>query len=303
MFARALWEVARKEVLQHIRTKRLLIISSLFFATLVLITIVVPVAIFGVDNLETAARETGEDAPALENLAFLFYLNASVLGGYFFIQLLAIVLTADSITSEWQNRSIFLLLSKPVPRSAFVLGKYLGSIVTVVGAFTAMFTLDYLILQAVLPGSPDGGDLVGFIGMLAILALGACAVAAMALFFSSLAKSSVLSLILSLGFALIVFPLVGNIGDFTYFADRGDTADELDESDWRYDWSHYVSPERSMVLAGATLVGEEEASGGFTFLIPQFPPHRVWLSLLSTGMMAVAFVGLALVVVQRRNFE
>ena len=41
-FTHAAYEVARKEVLQHIRTKRLLIIGVFFFVVLQLVTLVIP---------------------------------------------------------------------------------------------------------------------------------------------------------------------------------------------------------------------------------------------------------------------
>jgi ABC-type transport system involved in multi-copper enzyme maturation permease subunit len=303
-FARAVYEVARKDVLQHIRTKRLLVIGIFFFVMLQLVTMVIP-HVFG----ELEDPEPGQSS--LENTFFFFHLNASLFGGLFAIQLLCIVLTADAVCSEWGQRTIFLLLSKPVSRTAFVVGKYLGSVVSIVPTISALYILQYLVMMAVYPGQPTGDEVVGFALMLLMLTLGAMAVAAVALFFSSLTRSNVLSLILTLLTTFFLFPIVGAIGDITYGFDQseefrtGGDGDGLDPEDWKYDWSHYATPTGTLAAAPGLLFPDDDDGDGFSLslFIPQFAPQRTWMAVLSGLGFIALFVGLSILRVNKRNFE
>jgi ABC-type transport system involved in multi-copper enzyme maturation permease subunit len=305
-FARAVYEVARKEVLQHIRTKRLLVIGLFFVVMLQLVTMVLP-QVFG----ELEAPDAGD--PSLENTFFYFHLNASLFGGLFAIQLLCIVLTADAVCSEWSQRTIFLLLSKPVSRTAFVVGKYLGSIASIVPLVAVIYVLQYLLMMAVYPGQPSGAEVGGFFLMLGMLALGALAVSSVALLFSTLTRSTVLSLILTLLTVFFLLPIVSAIGDITYgfdeaahFRNDGDPEAGPEPSDWKYDWSHYATPSGTLAAApGLLFVGDNEIDEGFSLslFIPQFAPHRTWMAIVSGLAFTVLMVGLSILRVQRRNFE
>ncbi|HLF16557.1 MAG TPA: ABC transporter permease [Candidatus Thermoplasmatota archaeon] len=297
-FLHAAYEVARKDVLQHIRTKRVFIIGLLLFATLLLVTLILPVMAFGEGDSPPDAGE-----PARENFAFFIYMNASVFGGNFMIQLLAIVLTADAVCSEWQSRTLFLLLSKPVSRAAFVVGKYAGALATVLPTFLILFTLQYALVQPFYEGSPSGEEVGRFFGAMGTLALGASAIAAVALFFSTLTKSNVQSLVLTLLTVFLVLPLLGNIGDFVFFGDS-DGDFEPDRTGWKYDWSHYLSPDRTISVAGDVLLdGQEGESFALSFVIPQFPPQRIGLSLAAGAGFAMLFLAASVAIVRRRNFE
>ncbi|MEA3137062.1 MAG: family transporter protein [Thermoplasmata archaeon] len=304
-FGRAVYEVARKDVLQHIRTKRLLIIGIFFVVVLQIVTMVFPLA-FG--DMEDPAP--GE--PSLENTLFFFHLNASLFGGLFAIQLLCIVLTADAVCSEWSQRTIFLLLSKPVSRTAFVVGKYIGSIVSIIPTIAALYVLQYFLMMMVYPGQPTGDEVIGFILMLGMLALGAMAVASVALFFSSLTRSNVLSLILTLLVTFFLFPILSAIGDIQFGVDQskafqnGGDGDTLDPEDWKYDWSHYITPSGTLSAAPGLLMPHQNGDDfGFSLslFIPQFAPHRTWLAVLSGLGFTALLVGLSIVRVNKRNFE
>jgi Cu-processing system permease protein len=292
-FVASMWEVARKEILQHIRTNRLVIIGSLFLASLFFVTFVVPVAIIGADNLSGEA----EGGVALENLAFLFYLSSFFIGGLFFTQLLSIVLTADAVCSEWQNRTIFLLLSKPVSRTAFVLGKFAGSGLTVVAVIFVTFTLQYLFIQGFLPGAPSAEMVGRFFGATGIVILGTLAFAALSLFVSTLTRSTVMSLLLMLGLWIIVLPLFGSIGAISTL---GDDSFNGDMDSWRMDWSRYIDPGASMAVAGNVLTdGNDFGATAFFAAAAQ----RTWLAVVTLIGHIVLWTGLAVLIVRRRNFE
>lgn len=298
-YAQAVYEVARKEALQHLRTKRLIILGAILLASLVLVTIIVPFAIFPGEFLREIGDETGL---AVANFLFLFFLNAPVIGGVFLLELLALVLTADGVVSEWQRKTVFLVLSRPVPRSAFVLGKFFGSAIPLVVMFSIVFILDYALLAALTGGV--GAEAVGrFLATLGLLALGTAAFAALGLLFSTLMRSSTPAFTLSLVAAILVFPLVSNIGDFTYAADGIGGDDPRDEDAWRYDWSHYATPASAINTAPGVLTGEEELDFTLNFLFPQFSPQRVPLAVGASLAWTALFVALAVLAVARRDFE
>lgn len=286
-FMRGVYEVARKEVLQHFRTKRLLIIAALVVASLVLITMVVGPRI---------ARGFDLGVVATENFVLLMYFSTFLVGGYFFFQLMAIVLTADAVCSEWSNRTIFLLLSKPVSRVAFVLGKFLGSLVTVAGAIVVLLGLDYVVMQGLYSGSPTGEEVLGFLAAVGILALGAAAYCAIALFFSTITRSTVMALLFTLGMWIIIFPLLGQVG---FFIELSHDPPDLD-SDLVDGW-RYLNPGADMSAAGAQLVKSEDVRSFLDFLGQT--PDSTPLAILALLAHIVGWTALSLLVVHRRNFE
>src|SRR5262245_18543116 len=78
-----------------------------------------------------ALRNGGEFPNALENAVLALDFGVPLIGGLPFTQLLSSILTGYAVCSEWSNRTIFLLLSKPVSRTSFVTGKLLGNLFTV----------------------------------------------------------------------------------------------------------------------------------------------------------------------------
>ncbi|MHB1260787.1 MAG: ABC transporter permease [Thermoplasmatota archaeon] len=285
-FWNATWEVARKEVLQHIRTKRLLIIGGLIILALAMITLV-----FG----PRIARDIGAfgfgDEAALENLLLMVFFQFF---GLVFIQLLPIVLTADAVCSEWSSRTIFLLLSKPVSRTAFVFGKYLGSIITVVVTLVVLLGLDYLIMQPLYAGTPSGNDVLGFVKFLAFLCLGCSALAAMALFFSTVTRSTAIAILITLGVWLVGFNLIGFVGDIMNIG-REDPNEDLAQA------FHYINPGYDMGLAVSFLM-ENPPSEEFGAPAPDDGPSSAIAALALVGHVVVWFSA-ALLVVKRRNFE
>ncbi len=295
MFWHAMWEITRNEMLQHFRTRRMLIVGGLLAISLVLMTWVLPVTLFELD----AAEVEGEFGPgvATENFAFFLFLNFPLVGGYMFITILAIILAADGVSSEWQRKTLFLLLSKPVPRGAFVLGKFFGAVIPLIAVFLSLFLLDYGLINLVYPGNPSAEQVGRFFGAVGFILLGAVAFSAMGLFFSSITKSGTGSLIWSLAAGLLLFPIVGAIGDFAYAGDDG----RGDIGDFQYDWSHYVTPNHVMTKAGDVLLGGD-IDIQFS-LIPTVPAQVTWGVALAGVALIGLFVGGSLLAVSLRNFE
>lgn len=299
-FGRGVYEVARKEFMQHLRTRRVLIIGGAIALLLFTFTLV-----FGPDIVRDFNVNGNVRGNAAENLVLAFYFGLALIGGLAFTVLLSIVLTADAVCSEWSSKTIFLLLSKPVSRDAFVLGKFLGNIVTIAFVLGSVFTLDYLLMQFRYDGSPSGAEVGAFFLTLLILVLGASAFAAMALFFSTLFRTTILSMLVSLAMWLLVFPLIGQVGFFTHL-DRIDTAGFDYTSDPDVQRWLYLNPAADMQAVAQFLIPHDkgefrEILGALGLFNPA--PQDVGLAVFWLALYTVAFLGAALLVVRRRNFE
>lgn len=296
-FWNAVYQVARKEFLQHIRTKRLLIIGGVLLLFMLLVTVVFgPGVARSFPNLAGISRE---------HIILTFYFGVGFIGGLQFTQLLAIVLTSDAVCSEWSDRTIFLLLSKPVTRAAFVTGKFLGNLFTIAATLVTLFLLTYLLMQPLYEGSPSGAEVGGFFGMLGLIVLGSAAFAAISLFFSSLTRSTVRSLLLVLSLWLLVFPFLGATGTFIELGQQRPDFDSATVNAFRY-----LNPASDM-QAGARLLVPSTAGEdvqGLQSLLEVINPFGVaakdvGLAALALLAYTVVFFALSLVVVQRRNFE
>jgi ABC-type transport system involved in multi-copper enzyme maturation permease subunit len=278
-FAHAVYEVARKEAMQHVRTKRLLIIAGLIVFALALVTLV-----FG-PRLARDAGGFGVGGGSTENVLLAVFLGFL---GLIFIQLLPIVLTADAVCSEWSSRTIFLLLSKPVSRTAFVLGKMLGSLITVVVTVALLLGLDYAVMQPLYSGSPSGEEVLGFVKFVAFVCVGCTALASLALFFSTVTRSTSIAILLTLGAWLVGFTILEHLGELIY-AGRSHPDQGVIQG------FRYVNPGYDMGV-------------GIRFLTPALStgdaggvdPGAALLALLAH---IVLWFGLALLIVRRRNFE
>lgn len=296
---RAFREITRKEVIQHIKTARLLTVGILFILALVLTTIVFPLVfeeVFGGDIEQILSEGSAQ------NQIFGFFLGASsfipFIGGLFYIALVSIILTADGITSEWQRRTIFLVLSKPVPRSAFVMGKYAGAMIAVIVPMLVLCILDYALLTVIFRGAPSGEAVLRFMGGLGILVLGAGAYGAMALFVSTLVRSTVAAFILALGMWIVVLPLLGVPGTIMIAIDASNGL--VDVSAWKYEIFRLLSPGDLMGAATRIVLDlDPDAEVFFNSIGPQ----RIWLSPVMLVAQIAGYLGLSLFVVGRRDFE
>ncbi len=239
MFWHAVFQVGRKEFLQHFRTKRLFVVGTLLAVTMVLATVVAPKVFYEEERAnepDTAFDEFGNpvdyepDYSDYEpNQVLVIYLAAPIIGGYMFVQLVAIILTSDSVCSEWQNRTIFLLLSKPVPRSAFLIGKYAGTVGALSAVVLAVLLGDYIAMNLLLPEGREA-DALAFLGAAAILILGAAGFAAFSLFTSTITRSTIMSTLAGLGAWLFIFPVIGSVGFIVAMTD------EDFRTEGEYDW-------------------------------------------------------------------
>ena len=128
--------VIRYEWLKHYRKNRLFITLGLAIGFLLLLNILLPFLL----------------APSFEFLTFppetpLEFLATGAMGAFgqffgFILIFLAIFYGADSISSEFEDRTGLLLFPNPIKRETIVIGKYLASILM----STTVILIYYLIL-------------------------------------------------------------------------------------------------------------------------------------------------------------
>ncbi len=117
------------------------------------------------------------------------------------------------VSREIERRSIFALLAKPLPRSEFVVGKYLGLVLTIVVNIAAMTVALYVMLAYLhwraLPDQRLAWDAPAtdprLLVAVCLIAAEMALLTAVALFFSTFSSSAPLSLMLTLGLFIAGF--------------------------------------------------------------------------------------------------
>lgn len=189
MSLRSIAVIARMTLLEAIRN-RLLLVGISFSVVLVIMSLAA--ASISIFERERLIIDVGLAA-------------ASAFGS-----VIAIGLTIATFASELRQRTAYVTLSRPLPRHAFVLGKYLGVILAMVGVVTLM------ILATAMTVFVFGGHLSSaFWGSLFLAWLEMAVACAIATLFSTL-SSPVIAATYSAGLVL-----AGNLSmEFLWVADR-----------------------------------------------------------------------------------
>ncbi len=127
--------------------------------------------------------------------------------------LIAIILTIYMIPNEIERRTIYTILSKPVQRWQFLLGKYFGA----VSALFVMITLMTIVMAALfaLFQHPDATKLLELLKQPIFYFMEMCLLAAVALFFSTF-TTPLVNFFLSVGVwgvGTVLNPLYGSIAE------------------------------------------------------------------------------------------
>jgi ABC-type transport system involved in multi-copper enzyme maturation permease subunit len=114
--------------------------------------------------------------------------------------LIAIVLTVYMIPNEIERRTIYTILSKPVQRWQFLIGKYLGAVFAL-GLMILMMSLVMIILFQIFQ-QPEAGKLLELARQSVLYFIEMCLLAAVAIFFSTFVTPLV-NFFLSIGMWLV----------------------------------------------------------------------------------------------------
>jgi ABC-type transport system involved in multi-copper enzyme maturation permease subunit len=185
---RIVYEIAKKEIYEHIRTKRLMITTIIFGIIVVLLSYYLG----AVDKPEP-------------NVGVSMIISITSL----FIPILAIILSYDMIVGERVRHSLILLLSKPVDRESVLLGKFFASLIIVSFIYIITMSVGFGIFFALLKKSFNIAGCYAIIGI--VILVSACCIA-LALFFSIITKTIATSVVLSIIMFIFVLPLISQIG-------------------------------------------------------------------------------------------
>jgi ABC-type transport system involved in multi-copper enzyme maturation permease subunit len=209
---KVIFEVIKKEMYEHFKTKRLIIIS-LIYAIVFFIVMFVGHYLIGGD-VPVYKRGANEALGVL--LAF----------SSLFPPILAIALSYDTIVGERTRKSLHLVLSKPVDRTSIYLGKFLAAFLSISLVYLSVSTLGYLVVVGAsgkIPASIEVGRAYAAIGILLLSA--ACWILFVMLFSTSF-KTVTSTLIFSVLFWLFIMNLASNMG-LIYFYMSQDSEDIL----------------------------------------------------------------------------
>ena len=199
------WAVVRYEMLWNIRKKK--------FLGLVVVAFILATLIWALPVGSSAA--TGQPIEANPNFAVTFSIPS--IGSFLF----ALIVSMNSISSEFESGTIVPLLTKPVSRTMVFLGKLLATFIIILVTYTIIFA--YGVISGALVYGPQnnlqllplgliGNILSTFIWMTLILAAGA------------LSKSTIISTLVAFG---LFFGLLFAVPIISVFAGPSPTLNYL----------------------------------------------------------------------------
>ncbi len=224
---RIIYEVTRKEILEHFKTKRLLVIAIVFTAVFLIVAVLGNYLVGG----------AGGDEPAYEqgpNTVLLLMISFTAL----FPPIIAIALGYDSIVGERTRRSLHLILSKPVDRSSIFIGKFLSIFLSIVIIYLIVGTIGYIlviVLSGQIPSLEEVSRAYAAIGL--ILFSAGCWVLFIMLFSTSF-KTVTSTIIFSVLFWLFILNIISQSG-FLYYMFTQEQAEEP----ITMDFNTYTTPE------------------------------------------------------------
>ncbi|MBI2077187.1 MAG: ABC transporter permease subunit [Euryarchaeota archaeon] len=247
---RAVYEVARKEVMEHFRTKRMYIIGGLYALTFLAAAIIVPVVSRG--------RDLSPDESITQVLSFY-----NIFGGAVFTSLLALVFTADAICGEWKDRSLFLLFSKPVPRWTVLAGKVVAAFASVLLVMVTVFTLA-LAVMLVLLGLPEAATFGQIARGFGVFALAVIPFVAFGTLCTAVFKSPLTSFIVAMGMRFVGFSLLSTLGFFVVLFTAEDVSFQDLGNNALLKFFSLLNPSNLMSVGASLMISNQaQAEGGF----------------------------------------
>ena len=197
-----LWTAFKKEFLEQRRTKKLLIAVVLLAAWGMLSPLLaklMPEIFAAIPGMEafTALIPT----PTVNDAVAQYVKNLTQFG-----VLLALLFSMGAVAQEKDKGTAAMILSKPMPRSSFVLSKFLGISLTFLLAMAAAALGGYYYTYFLFEALPVGA----FLGMNGLLLIYMLVYTAVTLFFSTLTRTQFVSIGGAAG-VLIVFNILGAI--------------------------------------------------------------------------------------------
>jgi ABC-type transport system involved in multi-copper enzyme maturation permease subunit len=196
-----IFTIAAKEFKDYIKSKRFILIG-LLYAVMVLSIIGITLIMFDSYN-DPGVLGTLEPSVVLGMMDVLNII----------LVLLAIIITADSVSVEKRDRTIYQLLSRPVERSSVILGKFVGCLGVVSLFFAVSSLLAYTIVVALTGMYPSAGDFLGVIEVILFMVVLFAVYVALGILVSTVTKSPMASILAGIvvWIALFFSNSIGNL--------------------------------------------------------------------------------------------
>jgi ABC-type transport system involved in multi-copper enzyme maturation permease subunit len=203
-----------KEMWEHFRTKRLIVIGLIF--TILFIALSLYGGILSGGSSTELSYKRGANVVLGQVMSFTS----------FFPALMAIVISYTSIVGERAKKSLILIVSKPVQKPAVFLGKFFSSYFAIVLVYMVVMTVGYLCVVGAsgkIPSAEEVGRAYGAVGF--VLMNMACWVA-FAMFLSASFKNPITTVVIAILMWFMVFSLVSMIGTIYYMVNNTNAQEE-----------------------------------------------------------------------------
>jgi ABC-2 type transport system permease protein len=172
--------IAAKEFKDYIKSKRFILVGVLYA--------LMALAIIGIELLMFNSQGTAAGFKPSSVLSLMDILNIILV-------LLAVIITADTISVEKKDRTIYQLLSKPVERSTVVFGKFLGCLGVVSFFFASSSLLAYILVIVLTGAYPSVGDVLNVIEVILFMVLLFSVYVALGTLISTVTKNPLISIL------------------------------------------------------------------------------------------------------------
>ena len=203
-FAETVITVFRKEMWEHFRTWRLIVIGGIFAFVFIVISL------YGGILVGEGSTQLSFKAGANSVLSLVLSFTS------YFPGLMAIVISYTAIVGERSRKSLILLISKPVKRPALFAGKFLSSYFAIVLVYIVVMTVGYLGVVGAsgkVPSLEEVGRAYGAVGF--VLMAMACWVV-FAMFLSSVIKNPITVAVSAIMIWFLVIPIASSVGEIYY---------------------------------------------------------------------------------------
>lgn len=204
-----IYEIVRKELTEHFKTKRLIIFGIIFAVVFIVL------AVYG--NIITGGTSTDytwEDGPNRTLAAVMSFSS-------FLPAIISVAMTYNSVSGERDKKSLILILSKPIDRSSVFIGKFLSSFLAISFVYALVMLVGYGIAAGLYGKTVSGSDVGNAFAGIGIVILGIAVWVSLTLMFSALLKSPTTCIVIMVILWLFVLPLVSQAG-LIYFAVASD---------------------------------------------------------------------------------
>lgn len=187
---RQVFAVMENEIIKFLRGKKIYIYLAII-GLLMALDIGISLMVENSEGVRQSITQDGDE------------IASAILGDlYLVLIIMATLFTAGAISSEYEERTALILLTKPIRRISIVFGKFLASFA--VGFATLfLYMLVAIVLKLIGNGHIDG-DMFAGLGVYLIYVM---AITGVAMFVSAFAKKSSTSALLTL-FVLLILPLI-----------------------------------------------------------------------------------------------